>query len=339
LLTLLDGLWGGNNTSLNHLSKDNSQCNGGNCALQRQQQWQRNNDKDASAMRETMPVQRPQQHQCIEGDNASTMTTTMPEQQERQCQRNKGKETCAMTMAPSQQQQWCQCKKVGDDASATMWQCQRNHGNNAVQQLQRRQCIKGKISGTTAAKVPANQWLCCHCNDGKEASAKTVTVPCNNSKEASANLPPPPIEKHDALSSSLHPSPLCLSCRCLARHPPAAITVFLFVVFVAASPTPFSYGWLLCVGWTGSNIIDVVIACQMLLFVIIISPPSPPGAKGGDVQGRKRAWWWLLWHCHSAIAVLRKGGQSKQEDVFMVVIVNNLSENSVFLVKLAKATL
>jgi hypothetical protein len=30
----MDGLWGGNKTSLNHLSKDNSQCNNGNSAIE-----------------------------------------------------------------------------------------------------------------------------------------------------------------------------------------------------------------------------------------------------------------------------------------------------------------
>jgi hypothetical protein len=48
------------------------------------------------------------------------------------------------------------------------------------------------------------------------------------------------------------------------------------------------------------------------------------------VQGRKRAWWQLPQRQHSAIAVLWKGMQSEQEDVFMVLIVNDLSENSVF---------
>jgi hypothetical protein len=54
------------------------------------------------------------------------------------------------------------------------------------------------------------------------------------------------------------------------------------------------------------------------------------GAYDGDVQGRKRAWWRLPWRQHSAIAVLWKGMQSKREDVFMVLIVDDLSENSVF---------
>jgi hypothetical protein len=54
------------------------------------------------------------------------------------------------------------------------------------------------------------------------------------------------------------------------------------------------------------------------------------GAYCGDMQGRKRAWWQSPWHWHSSIDVLWKGGQSKKEDVFMVVIVDDLSENSVF---------
>ncbi len=43
------------------------------------------------------------------------------------------------------------------------------------------------------------------------------------------------------------------------------------------------------------------------------------GAYDGDVRGRKRAWWQLPWRRHSAIAVLWKGMQSEQEDIFMVL--------------------
>ncbi len=39
----------------------------------------------------------------------------------------------------------------------------------------------------------------------------------------------------------------------------------------------------------------------------------------------------ITWCQHSAIAVLWKGRQSKQEDVSMVLIIDDLSENSVFL--------
>jgi hypothetical protein len=42
--------------------------------------------------------------------------------------------------------------------------------------------------------------------------------------------------------------------------------------------TPAYYGWLLCVGQAGLDIINVVIASQILLIIIIVSPPSPPGA-------------------------------------------------------------
>ena len=51
------------------------------------------------------------------------------------------------------------------------------------------------------------------------------------------------------------------------------------------------------------------------------------GVYDGDVRGRRRAWWRSPWGQHSAIAVLWKGRRSKREDVFMVLIVDDLSEN------------
>ncbi len=55
---------------------------------------------------------------------------------------------------------------------------------------------------------------------------------------------------------------------------PFTYLTLLFFVFVVASFTP-CYGWLLCVGQTGSDIMSVVIASWIIIIVIIVSPPSP----------------------------------------------------------------
>jgi hypothetical protein len=143
-------------------------------------------------------------------------------------------------------------------------------------------------------------------------------------------IPPPPNAKYNALLSSSHtpsslsepmppcPSfskshhtlPLCRLCRCLL-HPLL---------------------WLVVVCWADG--VRHCGRCHCLLDYHChhhcLSALPSRGVYGGEVQGRKRAWWQLPWHQHSAIAVLWKGGQSKQEYTFMVVIVNDLSENSVF---------
>ena len=61
--------------------------------------------------------------------------------------------------------------------------------------------------------------------------------------------------KHYTITPPPH---LCRSQCHLARHPPTAVVIILFVVFVAISPPP-AYSWLLCAGQTGSDIVDFVI--------------------------------------------------------------------------------
>jgi hypothetical protein len=53
----------------------------------------------------------------------------------------------------------------------------------------------------------------------------------------------------------------CKSRAHLTHHPPTGVVLFLFVVFIVASPPP-AYGWLLCGGQMGSDIVDVVIASR-----------------------------------------------------------------------------
>ena len=55
------------------------------------------------------------------------------------------------------------------------------------------------------------------------------------------------------------PPPLCRSQHHLTSHPLTAVILFLFVVFVAASSPPAN-GWLLCVGQTRLDIVNLVIA-------------------------------------------------------------------------------
>ncbi len=113
----------------------------------------------------------------------------------------------------------------------------------------------------------------------------------------------------------------------LSSSSPFTYLILLFDVFVVVSFTP-CYGWLFCVGRMGSDTLGVIIASRIIIVVIIVSPPSR-GAYNGDVQGRKRAWWQSPWCQHSSIAMLWKGRQSKREDVFMVLIIDDLSENSI----------
>ena len=56
LLTLMDGLWGGNKTSLNHLSKDNSQCNNGNSAIEMMETTQAKWWQRCQRNKETTPL-------------------------------------------------------------------------------------------------------------------------------------------------------------------------------------------------------------------------------------------------------------------------------------------
>jgi hypothetical protein len=55
------------------------------------------------------------------------------------------------------------------------------------------------------------------------------------------------------------------------------------------------------------------------------------------MQERKGTWWQLPQHQHSTIAVLWKGRQIKQEDVFMVVV-STTSPKTVFFCKNGQAT-
>jgi hypothetical protein len=119
---------------------------------------------------------------------------------------------------------------------AGQWQqCQGNNGNNAS--------ATRAMMLVQQSKVSAQQFQLHHCNNGKEASVTMAMAPSQQWQRGQHNnITPPSIMKHDTLLSSLHPPPLCRSRRCLAHHPPTAFTVFLFVVFLPASPTPFSYG-------------------------------------------------------------------------------------------------
>ncbi len=118
-------------------------------------------------------------------------------------------------------------------------------------------------------------------------------------------LPPPAVF---LISLYLLYSPLCPLCRCLL-HP------LLWLVVVC---------WVDGVGHRSRrrHRLSDQHRCQYCL------PALPSrGAYNGDVRGRKRAWWRSPRGQDSAIAVLWKGRRSKREDVFMVLIVDDLSEN------------
>jgi hypothetical protein len=53
------------------------------------------------------------------------------------------------------------------------------------------------------------------------------------------------------------------------------IIVAIPILFTVAFSTPSYHGWLLCVGRTGLDIMDVVFASQIVIVVIIVSLPSP----------------------------------------------------------------
>jgi hypothetical protein len=100
------------------------------------------------------------------------------------------------------------------------------------------------------------------------------------------------------------------------------VTVAVPIPVAVAVSIPSYYGWLLCVGWRVLDFMDLFIASLIVIIVIIISLPSPAEnhrvemCEGGRGHGR--------WH--STIAMLRKGRQSKQEDVFIVIIVDDHSK-------------
>ena len=78
------------------------------------------------------------------------------------------------------------------------------------------------------------------------------------------------LHQSQSTTQSHPPPPLCPS-RChLAHHPPTVAVLFLFAIFVAASPTP-AYGWLLCVGQMGSDIVDVVLPLPLDCPVAVIA--------------------------------------------------------------------
>jgi hypothetical protein len=98
------------------------------------------------------------------------------------------------------------------------------------------------------------------------------------------------------------PSTLLLPLLLLLPLPVAvtvAIAVALVVHVIIAIPIPFTvafstpsyYGWLLCVGQTGLDIMDIVITSCIVIIVIIVSLPSPAEehraktCKGGRGHG------------------------------------------------------
>ncbi len=51
-------------------------------------------------------------------------------------------------------------------------------------------------------------------------------------------------------------------------------------------PPPAYYGWLLCVGRMGLDIIDIVIASRIIIVIIVVSPPFPAeGRRAGTCKG------------------------------------------------------
>jgi hypothetical protein len=91
-------------------------------------------------------------------------------------------------------------------------------------------------------------------------------------------VPPPPSKKYNALLSSSH-LPL------LIAEANAALPVILQQPSYSSSllslslppSSPAYYGWLLCVGRMGLDMINAVIASQIIIIIITISLPFPPG--------------------------------------------------------------
>jgi hypothetical protein len=69
----------------------------------------------------------------------------------------------------------------------------------------------------------------------------------------------------------------------LSPSPLPVVVIVTIAVAVPAVPIPFSmsvstpfyYGWLLCVGRSGLDIMDIVITSQIIIIIIIVSLPSP----------------------------------------------------------------
>jgi hypothetical protein len=77
-----------------------------------------------------------------------------------------------------------------------------------------------------------------------------------------------------------------------------AIAVAVAVPITVAAPIPVAvavsipsyYGWLLCVGWRVSDIMDVFIASVIVIVIIIVSPASPAEERRAETRegGRGR---------------------------------------------------
>jgi hypothetical protein len=119
--------------------------------LQRWQQCQHNDGKDASATRERMPAQ-----QC---NNASALRATTPVQQQQKCQHDKGDDASA-TKAKKPAQWQRHHFNYGNNSYATEWVTTPVHTSATMttmpaQQWQQRQCNEGNNASITATKAPA----------------------------------------------------------------------------------------------------------------------------------------------------------------------------------------
>jgi hypothetical protein len=144
--------------------------------------------------------------------------------------------------------------------------CCTTRATTLVQQWQRRLCNTAMAPSQQRQRGQCNNGHRCHCNNGKEASAMMFLL-----------------HQWQNTMHCHHRCTLLLFCQghCrLARHPPTTITVFLFVVYVAASSTPFSYGWLLCAWQTGSDIADIVITSGIVVVCYYHLPPLPTRSVG-----------------------------------------------------------
>jgi hypothetical protein len=68
------------------------------------------------------------------------------------------------------------------------------------------------------------------------------------------------------------------------------ITIAIPIPVADAVSIPSYYGWLLCVGWRVSDIMDVFIVSLIVIVVIIVSPPSPAEDRRAEMRegGRGR---------------------------------------------------
>ncbi len=142
-------------------------------------------------------------------------------------------------MAPLQQ---CQCNKVGDNASATMWQCQHENSINASATMAMMQAQQGYNAGTMAATASLQQHQRGQCNDGNSTIAAMEKRPakkCSYSTHCEAQriviiispsssmpelLPPCPPSSNSHHNLPLH----CLCCRL-----PHLLFLWLIVVWRA----------------------------------------------------------------------------------------------------------